>query len=72
MTLALPTVLLLQSAQDDRTMYAEYLRTTGFRPLEVADTADACNWPRTPTSSSPAFECPARLTVSNSFVVSAI
>jgi CheY-like chemotaxis protein len=35
------TVLLVESAQDDREMYAEYLRASGLRPVEVGDTADA-------------------------------
>jgi two-component system cell cycle response regulator DivK len=35
------TVLLVESAQDDREMYAEYLRVSGLRPVEVGDTADA-------------------------------
>jgi CheY-like chemotaxis protein len=36
-----PTVLLVHSAHDDRAMYAEYLRTTGFCPVEVGDTQTA-------------------------------
>jgi len=35
-----PTVLLVDSRQDDRRMYAEYLRATGFHPVEIDDTAD--------------------------------
>ena len=35
-----PTVLLVDSTQDDRRMYAEYLRVTGFHPVEIDDTAD--------------------------------
>jgi two-component system cell cycle response regulator DivK len=35
-----PTVLLVESAYDDRAMYAEYLRSRGFHPIEINDTAD--------------------------------
>lgn len=35
-----PTVLLVESAQDDRAMYSEYLRLHGFHPIEIADTGD--------------------------------
>ncbi len=35
-----PTVLLVDSAHDDRAMYAEYLRLDGFHPIEINDTAD--------------------------------
>jgi two-component system cell cycle response regulator DivK len=34
-------VLLVNSSQDDRTMYAEYLRVCGLNPLEIDNTADA-------------------------------
>jgi two-component system, cell cycle response regulator DivK len=36
-----PTVLLVESAQDDRGMYAEYLRALEFHPVEIGDTAAA-------------------------------
>jgi CheY-like chemotaxis protein len=36
-----PTVLLVESPQDDREMYAEYLRLHGFHPVEIADSARA-------------------------------
>src|SRR4051812_15666020 len=36
-----PTVLLVDSAHDDRAMYAEYLRTKGCNPIEVDEMADA-------------------------------
>jgi len=36
-----PTVLLVDSTQDDRTMYAEYLRVCGLNPIEIDNTADA-------------------------------
>jgi two-component system cell cycle response regulator DivK len=36
-----PTVLLVDSAHDDRAMYAEYLRVCGLNPVEVDNTADA-------------------------------
>src|SRR5260370_15370376 len=36
-----PTVLLVDSAHDDRAMYAEYLRVCGLNPIEVDNTADA-------------------------------
>jgi two-component system, cell cycle response regulator DivK len=36
---AVPTVLLVDSAHDDRAMYAEYLRVCGFR-VQTADTTD--------------------------------
>jgi two-component system cell cycle response regulator DivK len=36
-----PTVLLVGSAQDDRVMYAEYLRIAEFHTVEINDTADA-------------------------------
>src|SRR6476660_6254735 len=35
------TVLLVESAQDDREMYAEYLRRAGFRAVEVDSTEEA-------------------------------
>jgi len=35
-----PTVLLVDSAHDDRAMYAEYLRVQGFHAVEIGDTAD--------------------------------
>ena len=34
-----PTVLLVESRRDDRSMYSEYLQLRGFKPLE-ADTTD--------------------------------
>jgi two-component system, cell cycle response regulator DivK len=34
-------VLLVDSAHDDRTMYAEYLRACGLNPIEIENTADA-------------------------------
>ena len=37
----MPTVLLVEADQDDRRMYAAYLRLLGFRTLEVADTGVA-------------------------------
>jgi two-component system, cell cycle response regulator DivK len=36
-----PTVLLVDSTHDDRTMYAEYLRVCGLNPIEIDNTADA-------------------------------
>ena len=42
-----PTVLLVDSTQDDRRMYAEYLRVTGFHPVEIDDTADGLALART-------------------------
>ena len=36
-----PTVLLVDSTQDDRTMYAEFLRVCGLNPIEIDNTADA-------------------------------
>ena len=36
-----PTVLLVETAHDDRGMYAEYLRTSGFRTIEIDNTVDA-------------------------------
>ena len=36
-----PTVLLVEDSQDDRTMYAEYLRIQQFRAVEIDNTADA-------------------------------
>jgi CheY-like chemotaxis protein len=36
-----PTVLLVDSPQDDRAMYAEYLRLCGLNPVEMDDTAAA-------------------------------
>jgi two-component system, cell cycle response regulator DivK len=36
-----PTVLLVEDSQDDRTMYAEYLRLRQFRTVEIDNTADA-------------------------------
>jgi two-component system, cell cycle response regulator DivK len=36
-----PTVLLVEDSQDDRTMYAEYLRIEQFRAIEIDNTADA-------------------------------
>jgi two-component system cell cycle response regulator DivK len=36
-----PTVLLVESGQDDRGMYAEYLRLSDFHIVEIGDTADA-------------------------------
>jgi two-component system cell cycle response regulator DivK len=38
-----PTVMLVASIQDDREMYAEYLRASGFTVIEVDHTADALN-----------------------------
>lgn len=35
-----PTVLLVDSAHDDREMYAEYLRLDGCHPIEIVDTGD--------------------------------
>jgi two-component system, cell cycle response regulator DivK len=37
----LGTVLLVESSQDDRAMYAEYLRLAGFAVVETDDTAAA-------------------------------
>ena len=37
------TVLLVDSTQDDRTMYAEYLQVCGLKPIEIDNTADALN-----------------------------
>ena len=34
------TVLLVEDSQDDRQMYAEYLRVCGFRTIEVDNTSD--------------------------------
>src|SRR6266581_1334065 len=42
-----PTVLLVDSTQDDRRMYAEYLRVQGFHPVEIDDTADGLALART-------------------------
>jgi two-component system, cell cycle response regulator DivK len=42
-----PTVLLVEDPQDDRTMYAEYLRLQQFRAIEVDSTADALAMART-------------------------
>lgn len=36
-----PTVLLVEGHQDNRAMYAEYLRTQRFRTVEIDNTADA-------------------------------
>jgi DNA-binding response OmpR family regulator len=36
-----PIVLLVDTAHDDRAMYAEYLRVCGLNPVEVDNTADA-------------------------------
>ena len=36
-----PSVLLVESAQDDREMYAEFLRAHNFAPLEVETTDEA-------------------------------
>ena len=36
-----PSVLLVDSAPDDRAMYAEYLRICGCNPIEIDNTADA-------------------------------
>ena len=36
-----PTVMLVESVQDDRDMYAEYLRASAFGVIEVGDTAKA-------------------------------
>jgi two-component system cell cycle response regulator DivK len=36
-----PTVLLVDSPQDDRAMYAEYLRACGLNPLETNNPVDA-------------------------------
>ena len=36
-----PTVMLVESLQDDRAMYAEYLRASAFGVIEVGDTAKA-------------------------------
>lgn len=36
-----PTVMLVESVQDDRAMYAEYLRASAFGVIEVGDTAKA-------------------------------
>jgi two-component system cell cycle response regulator DivK len=36
-----PTVMLVASVQDDREMYAEYLRASAFVVIEVDDTAEA-------------------------------
>jgi two-component system, cell cycle response regulator DivK len=40
-TRSLPTVLLVESAQDNRAMYAEYLRASGFHAIEISNTAGA-------------------------------
>ena len=37
----IPTVMLVESVQDDRAMYAEYLRASAFGVIEVGDTARA-------------------------------
>ena len=37
----LPSVLLVDSARDDRAMYAEYLRVSQLRAVEIDNTADA-------------------------------
>ena len=36
-----PSVLLVESAKDDRAMYAEYLRLFGLHTIEIGDTGDA-------------------------------
>ena len=36
-----PTVLLVAPVQDDRMMYADYLRYCGLNPIEIGDTAEA-------------------------------
>jgi CheY-like chemotaxis protein len=36
-----PSVLLVEDQQDDRAMYAEYLRLRGFDPIEIATTDEA-------------------------------
>jgi CheY-like chemotaxis protein len=36
-----PTVMLVESVQDDRAMYAEYLRASAFAVIEIGDTARA-------------------------------
>ena len=36
-----PTVLLVDSHEDDRTTYADYLRVYGLNPVEIGNTADA-------------------------------
>ena len=36
-----PTVLLVESAQDDRGLYADYLRALEFHPIEIGNTAAA-------------------------------
>src|SRR4026208_899056 len=41
MSLYMPTVLLVGSAQDDRMMYADYLRFCGLNPIEIDKTAEA-------------------------------
>ena len=42
-----PTVLLVEDSQDDREMYAEYLRLQQFRAVEIDNTADALAVART-------------------------
>jgi two-component system, cell cycle response regulator DivK len=46
-TAIVPTVLLVEGSQDDRTMYAEYLRDQQFRAVEIDNTADALALART-------------------------
>ena len=41
MSLYMPTVLLVGPAQDDRMMYADYLRFCGLNPIEIDNTAEA-------------------------------
>lgn len=38
---AAPAVLVVDSTADNRAMYAEYLRSSGYRAIEIGDTADA-------------------------------
>ena len=42
-----PSVLLVEDSQDDRTMYADYLRLQQFRAVEIDNTADALALART-------------------------
>src|SRR5687768_290967 len=42
-----PTVLLVEDSEDDRTMYAEYLGLQQFRAIEIDSTADALAMART-------------------------
>ena len=41
LSLNVPTVLLVDPLQDDRTMYADYLRVCGLNPIEIDNTSDA-------------------------------